>query len=412
MFSIIANKWLSAALLLALVVWGTAPSRSRMYRSNSLPSVSFPSPTPSQKPVIPTSTEASRTNYFVSPHGSDLNDGSQPRPWKTIQHAVNVVHAGATVHVAAGSYAGPITSAANGAEGARIRFVSDVQWEAVIRATRADTVWTNLGDYVDIQGFDIAGNDPATCNGIITYASYVRIIGNHVHDVGRDTGACKYGSGIVDHNNRAAHDDEVIGNVVHDIGDLSHPRQWHHGIYHANLRGRIANNVVYRCEGWGIHLWHAATQVTITNNTIFNNAYGGILIGDGDDPGGFPPGIVNDYTVVANNIVYSNGWGLNASGYGIEEYGATGTHNQYLNNLVYLNGPANWKLKNGNQSRGTIHADPRFVNYQPDGSGDYRLASDSPAVKAGVPVGAYAFGRGLGAGVQMATSPALSSTVR
>lgn len=410
MFSMIANKWWSAALLLGLVVWGTGLSRSRMYRARSLPSVSFPSSTPSQKPAIPSFTEAGLTSYFVSPDGSDRNDGSQQHPWRTIQHAANVVRAGATVHVVPGNYAGPITSVSSGTEGARIRFVADVQWEAVIRATRADIVWTNLGDYVDIQGFDIAGSDPATCNGIITYASYVRIVGNHVHDVGRDTAACKFGSGIVDHNNRAAHDDEVIGNVVHDIGDFNHPRQLHHGIYHANLRGRIVNNIVYRCEGWGIHLWHAASQVTISNNTIFNNAYGGILIGDGDDPGAFPPGVVNDYTVVANNIIYSNGWGPNASGYGIEEYGATGAHNQYLHNLVYLNGPANWKLKNGNQGKATISTDPRFVNYQPDGSGDYRLASDSPALKAGIPVGAYAFGRELDVGAQIATSQPLPST--
>ncbi|HYL11785.1 MAG TPA: hypothetical protein VEV41_02045 [Terriglobales bacterium] len=45
-----------------------------------------------------------------------------------------------------------------------------------------------------------------------------------------------------------------------------------HGIYHANLRGHIYNNVVFQNEGWGIHTWHAAMQVMITNNTVFSNA--------------------------------------------------------------------------------------------------------------------------------------------
>jgi hypothetical protein len=47
----------------------------------------------------------------------------------------------------------------------------------------------------------------------------------------------------------------------------------------------------------------------------------------------------NGYTVVANNIVYRNGLNPKAGGYGIEEFGKTGTHNVYLNNLVYRNGP-------------------------------------------------------------------------
>lgn len=386
MSSLMTSKWWIAVLLLVLIALDTTVSRSPLYKGATSAPMLLHAPMPSERPAIPSVSGSGLTNYFVSPDGNDGNDGSLLHRWMTLQHAASVATAGATVHVAPGNYAGPITSDNSGTKEARIRFVSDVQWGAVIRARRAGIVWTNFGDYVDIQGFDIAGNDGTVCSGIINYASYVRIVGNHVHDVGHDTAACKYGSGIVDHNNRAAHDDEVIGNVVHDVGDFNHPRQLHHGIYHANLRGRIVNNLVYRCEGWGIHLWHAANQVTIFNNTIFNNAYGGILVGDGDDPGGFAPGVVDDYTFVANNIVYRNGWGPGASGYGIEEYGATGTHNQYLNNLVYLNGPANWKLQNGNEPKATIESDPRFIDYRPDGTGDYRPAVNSPTLRAGTRV--------------------------
>jgi len=327
-------------------------------------------------------------NYYVSPGGTDRNDGSQLHPWLTIQHAANVVQAGATVHVAPGNYPGAITTQTSGTATGRIRFLSDQQWGAVIRASSVDIIWTNLGDYVDIEGFDIAGSTANTCNGILNYASFVRIIGNHVHNVGKDSTACAYGAGIVNHQNRAGHDDDVIGNLVHDVGNLSQASSLQHGIYHANLRGHIWNNLVYRCAGWGVHLWHAANQVTIANNTVFNNNYGGILIGDGDDPGGFLPGVVNDYTVVSNNIVYRNGMQPGASGYGIEEYGLTGTHNQYLNNLVYQNGPADWNLQNGNVAIGSISADPQFINYQPDGSGDYHLSSTSPAIAAGTSSGA------------------------
>jgi parallel beta-helix repeat protein len=354
-------------------------------------------------PLEPLITESSHTNYYVSPAGNNGNDGSQLRPWLTMQHAAKVAQAGATVHVAPGNYSGAITTSASGTSKARIRFVSDRQWGAVIRAASVDIVWTNLGDYVDIEGFDIAGSTPDTCDGIINYASYVRIIGNNVHDVGYDPARCVFGSGIVNHNNRAGHDDDVIGNVVHDIGNFGRAHQLHHGIYHANLRGHIWNNLVYRCEGWGIHLWHAAAEVTIANNTVFNNAYGGILIGDGDDPGGFPPGVVNDRTVVSNNLVYRNGLQRGASGYGIEEYGNTGVNNQYLNNLVYQNGPRDWKLQNGNRAVGSISADPQFVNYQPDGSGDYHLRATSPAIHAGTSLGAAPFKTSSSLGAEFAS---------
>jgi hypothetical protein len=131
--------------------------------------------------------------------------------------------------------------------------------------------------------------------------------------------------------------------------------------------------------------------VTIANNTVFNNNYGGILVGDGDDSGGFPAGVVDDNTLVTNNIVYQNGLHPLASGYGIEEYGNTGLHNQYLNNLVYQNGPANWNLQNGIVPVASITAVPQFVNYQPDGSGNYQLQAGSPEIGAGTGSGAPTF---------------------
>jgi len=358
----------------------------------SISAVSAADPTKSASAVVsfsaPPAPPPSGTHYYVSPAGNDGNDGSQQHSWLTIQHAAAVAQAGATVHVAAGNYAGAITTQINGTASARIRFLSDVQWGAVIRAASVDIIWTNLADYVDIEGFDIAGTTADTCSGIINYTSYVHIVCNHVHNAGLDSVACMYGAGIVNHMNGAGHDDDIVANVVHDIGDYNHANQLQHGIYHANLRGHIWNNLVYRCQGWGIHLWHAATQVTIANNTLFNNAYGGMLIGDGDDPGGFPAGVINDYTIVSNNIVYGNGLQPGASGFGIEEYGNTGPHNQYLNNLVYQNGPSDWRLQNGITPAATVSAEPQFVNYQPDGSGDYHLQSASPALHAGTNVGA------------------------
>jgi pectate disaccharide-lyase len=129
----------------------------------------------------------------------------------------------------------------------------------------------------------------------------------------------------------------------------------------------------------GIHLWHAANATIVSNNLVFENRTGGIVIGAGDEPGG----VVDDNTIVSNNIVVYNY--VHA---GIAEYGETGTHNRYLNNLVYANPAGAFRLLNGNKVSGTLTVDPQFVNWQPNGSGDYHLESTSPAIGAGTSTGA------------------------
>lgn len=117
-----------------------------------------------------------------------------------------------------------------------------------------------------------------------------------------------------------------------------------HGIYHSNTRGRILNNIVYRTQGWGIHTWHAATAVTIANNLVFQNVSGGIVVSAN--------AAVADNFVVANNTVIDNGWG-------IIEFREIGQNNRYLNNLVFGNTRADFRLLNGNVNVGTVTGDPR-----------------------------------------------------
>jgi parallel beta-helix repeat protein len=317
--------------------------------------------------------------YYVSPKGSDSNDGSQAQPWATISRAATQARAGAIIVVLPGSYVSPgeIKTKASGTASARITFISETQWGAILISTEKgnSAVWNNIGNYIDIMGFDVTGSGSL---GIYNRGSHVRIIGNYIHDIPA-RGCGENGGAGVNNGDPSAQDDDVIGNVVNNVGDYQNPCQRVHGIYYSNLGGHALENVVYRNQGWGIHAWHAASRTVIANNSVFNNGYGGILIGAGDDPGRRP----NDHTVVANNIVYRNGLNPKAGGYGIEEFGKTGTHNLYLNNLVHQNGPANWHLQNGNKPSGSVDADPRFVNYTGDSTGDYHLQSTSPGLRKG-----------------------------
>lgn len=319
--------------------------------------------------------------HYVTAAGDDRNDGSVKHPWATLQHAAAKVKPGSVVHVAPGAYAGGITSSTSGNPAARIRFVSDTKWSARIRSVGTYATWTNDGDFVDIVGFDVSGDGAI---GLLNRGSNVRIIANNVHDVPARGCTGNGGAGILN-GNYSAIDNDIVGNVVHDIGEANKSCPRVQGIYHSNLRGHILNNISYGNEGYGIHLWHAATEVTIAHNLVFNNRHGGILIGAGDAPYEGSALHPADRILVVNNIVV-----YNQNRYGIEELGTTGVHNMYLNNLVFGNHFADWKLQTGRQS-GTITADPRFIAYREDGSGDYHLSTVSPALGKGTSLGAPAF---------------------
>jgi hypothetical protein len=115
--------------------------------------------------------------------------------------------------------------------------------------------------------------------------------------------------------------------------------------------------------------------VTVVNNGSVGSDGGGIVVGSGDYYGGFTgPG---DNNIVTNNIVFNNNL------WGIIENGNTGTHSTYHNNLV-VGHTTNWRLQNGLTHTGTVTANPAFVNYLANGTGDYHLAAGSPAINTGL----------------------------
>jgi Right handed beta helix region/Protein of unknown function (DUF1565) len=332
------------------------------------------------------SEAASRSqDYYVSTKGSDRGDGSRKRPWRTIAHAASRAGPGSTVHVAAGSYAGPVTLSRSGNAGRRIRFVSDTRWGARIRASSSGSlgVVQVSGDYVDVVGFDVSGRGGDGTAGIVVPGSYDRVIGNHVHDVVvACDGGTNGGGGIVagggnpDYSN---HDIQVIGNLVHDIvGTPTRRCVGVQGIYASVARVRIVNNVVYRNADDCITSWHAASQLTIANNTSLDCPGAGVKVSSGG-PGATPRG--NFHSTVTNNMVYGNGQGIVETSDG---HHPVGPGNRYINNLVYRSRSGDGLEPGDSLARravvsGTISADPRLLGE----SAHYRLSARSPAIDAG-----------------------------
>ncbi|MDD5674298.1 MAG: choice-of-anchor Q domain-containing protein, partial [Chitinivibrionales bacterium] len=335
--------------------------------------------------VLPGAVNAAN-DYYVSTTGSDNGAGSPSAPWKTLQHAAELAQPGWTIHVAPGTYtmtSADFTTTVSGTANTRIQYISDTKWGAKILPGPGSVynVWKNNGSYTDIIGFDISG--PNVRNGLSMCGAngHQSLQGNKVHDVGTSTPCdASGGSGIstglwdgsvMQYGNT---NDDVIGNWIYNIGPSGCNK--YASIYIQTVNGTVANNIVYGSGYVGIVTWHNASNLNIVNNTIFNNLYG-IIVGTGDKYNGAPPG---DYFNVNNNIAYNNTYGIGEE----SDWLGHGTHNVYYNNLIY--GNTNWNtpaLYTNEPVVGMVNADPRFVNYKSDGSGDYHLQSISPAKDAG-----------------------------
>jgi len=266
----------------------------------------------------------------------------------------------------------------SGTASSRITYISDLQWGAKIIGDRVDhSTWHNYGDYIDIVGFELTSVGRM---GLYNDGSFVRYISNHVHDIAGPTSAtCDLGGAGIMHGNYSASDDEMIGNFVHDIGLVNSAQcpgyVTVHGLYHANLRGQIVNNLVINARDYGIHLYHSATAVIVANNTSLKNGASGLVVGNSN-------GGSDNNTVVTNNIfAYNNDYGFR------DDSGTTGPNNKYDNNLTFNNGNGDYVASGGTVS-GNISSDPQFVNYTGTALGNYQLRATSSAIDAGTTLNA------------------------
>jgi hypothetical protein len=327
---------------------------------------------PSAPPIIPftavdPSEDGSRPTLYVSPDGDNAAPGTRDAPLRTIGRAAELATPGTLVRVAAGRYEGSVTTAAFGAEGAPITYLSNPEEPAEVVGTGGKgAAWRNLGDHVEIVGFTITGD---TGDGLLNGGSFVRISGNRVSGFTGGNCIATANSGYT------LHDIDVIGNIVHSCGRSSRD----HGIYVSHPGGLVANNISYGNAGYGIHCWHNCNHLVVSHNLVFGNGEGGIHIGQGDSP--------NDGDVAADDFIVSNNIAVDNDTYGIVESGATGANNRYLHNNVFGNKQGGLDLETG-QEEGTITTAPQFVNFQLDGSGNYMLRPGSPIIDAGTEVGA------------------------
>ncbi len=300
------------------------------------------------------------TVYYVSTAGSDSNPGSEALPWRTIQHAADVVNAGDTVYVRGGTYQEAVTITRSGTAGAFITFAAypgetpiiDANglalanyFDAGLRINYASYVrisgfrvqnitdgfgiicyhadncivennrtyntlhsgiasWTSTNTVIQGNEIELANNDGEQEALTVTQSAFVQVLNNHVHHGGPGSNG---GEGIDVKD--GSHDILIKGNYVHDMNRLClYVDAWDSPTYNVTLDGNRAHN----CFRYGIALASERGgelyNVQVVNNILYQNVRTGIVIADWDS--GYPHPI-HDITIV-NNTTYDNGdaaWG-------------------------------------------------------------------------------------------------------
>lgn len=322
------------------------------------------------------------TQYYIRTDGSDSNTGTSNTAggaWLTLQKAANVMVGGDTVNVASGTYIGSITQSTNATLANPITFKSTTKWGAILKPSGAGTnnFFSVSGRGVVIDGFEI------DCTGATSTRIGVRMSGGDgtikncdVHHVQEGTLLCDSQGAAAIHLNQstsaANNNYECLNNRVRDNGGGC---SFFQGIYHLSS-GKIQNNLCYN-NSWAIHCFHDDHDIIISNNTVFANTSGGIVYGGCLEAttGTCPTSGMRVY----NNIIYSNNKGISGP------IAAEDVDNIVKYNCVFGNTTQFDLASPSNSTRSNeVLANPQFVNYVSDGSGNYHLAATSPCRGAGL----------------------------
>ncbi|MCA1594109.1 MAG: DUF4214 domain-containing protein [Acidobacteria bacterium] len=107
---------------------------------------------------VKAATYGTGSSYYVSPNGSDGNNGGQFAPWSTVQHALDQAQAGDTVLVRGGVYHEAVSFTRSGAAGAPITLAGYPGESAVLDGAGLNirhAVTITDQDFVTVEGLTI-----------------------------------------------------------------------------------------------------------------------------------------------------------------------------------------------------------------------------------------------------------------
>ncbi|HUR83357.1 MAG TPA: right-handed parallel beta-helix repeat-containing protein [Thermoanaerobaculia bacterium] len=206
--------------------------------------------------------EANAGTWFVAPNGRDTNAGSESRPFRSINHAVDVARAGDTVAVAEGVYREAVMVwDKNATASATIRILGT---KAVIDGTgvkvKNGLVMIGRSSWIHFEGFEVRNS---AADGVVAYdVRNVKVRGNEVHH--------NRGGGIqVSGKDIAVQENAIHDNVLENASGKA--RQWSQAVAAEDAtRVLIEGNRVFENYGEGIDAIRV-DRVTIHRNRVRDN---------------------------------------------------------------------------------------------------------------------------------------------
>jgi F5/8 type C domain-containing protein/parallel beta helix pectate lyase-like protein len=322
------------------------------------------------------------TRRFVSLAGSDANPGTEARPWRSIQRALDLARPGDQIMVRGGTYAGTaagpdrgdglgpsVYASPQGAPGQPIT----IQPYPGEKATIAGFVSLPRAAWFRMTGFVIDGSTTPNAEGVSLGNTssgaphHVELSYNEIRDF---QPAGTHAHGILHYSGT---DTALIGNRIHHIGRQTF---FDHGIYlKAGRRVVVANNVISDVTGgYGIHIWGDFDESWVIHNTVYGSAASGFTIGGNSDRG------QPDRTVAANNIFAGHGATADShQGYATKEY-QPGMGNSVRRNLGWANARSTAFYLSASGPSANRTADPRFDSVT---DRDLHVAAGGAAADAG-----------------------------
>jgi hypothetical protein len=372
--------------------------------------------------------------YYVSPTGNDSYPGTLSQPFKTIQHAANIIAPGDQVQIRSGTYNEQVIVSKTNTSGNYFTFsaypgetvtidgtgIKPNSWGGLFEirsnyvkiiglhlinsywfgfymsdsvkashiiiqnnttySTKSSGIYANSASYITVDGNDIQQANKGGCSQeCITLESVTNfeVSNNQVHNGTGWSESCKGGEGIdvkVSSSNGSVHH-----NKVYDLpGEVGIYIDGYSGSLHDvsvyNNSSSAPDGIVVSTEQGG-----QASNVNIFNNLVYNNEYAGIWITDW--MGGAKEGAKGNIQILNNTIYNAAGVGLKVSA---KKYISTSSLITINNNLLYKNGSgisASGQVSQNNNFVG----DPKFVSTDPNNTDFLKLSSTSPAIDFGIP---------------------------
>ncbi|MEW6179435.1 MAG: right-handed parallel beta-helix repeat-containing protein [Chloroflexota bacterium] len=280
---------------------------------------------------LPFIANTSLTVYYVSPTGSDSNNGSFTQPWRTLNKAARSVKAGDIVYIRGGTYIEAVEITTSGTADSPIQFLAYPGEQVILDGNyRLPTSYTALlmlrGSWIKVEGLEVRNSQYM---GVGLFGTHDWATNLNVHHSQHGGVIISGDYGLVENSRiwRNSLDNEFDQAAIHDSGISAARDQTDQLTEYAIIRG----NTVWENWGEGISTFEAS-HTTIENNISHDNLTANIYISDAT------------YVECSRNFVYMNSesyiFGYDAHVgimLGDEKYRPPSAHIKILNNIAYHN---------------------------------------------------------------------------